>query len=78
MKVKQISCLINRKNNILGSEDQIFASGSSATTISSQTLATGLTIFKDWEISVDLKLTESRPEFQNVLSLQVEGTGQQT
>ena len=44
-----------------------------------QTLATGLTIAKDWELSIDLSLGRQEPteaaKWKNVFGMQVEGRG---
>ena len=64
------------------SSKSYYSSGPSAETISTQTLASRLTICEDWNISVDLKLpsqfaptcTWSTCEWPNIFSLQVNGT----
>ena len=41
-----------------------------------QTLATGLTLYEDWEITIDLKFPDETrsPNWKNVFGLQVDGT----
>ena len=54
----------------------IFSSGPSVTKIESKTLATGLTLCNDWEISIDLKLSlnpVNKMKTKTIFSLQVKG-----
>ena len=52
----------------------MFSSGSSHTAISTETLATDLTILEDWDLSIDLKLpAQSTALWKNVFGIQVEG-----
>ena len=56
------------------SELTVFDSGSTPVQISETTLATGMTIFENWEVFIDLKMPpQPTGGWRNVFGLQVEG-----
>ena len=56
-------------------DKKLYSSGSSATTLSTKTLATGLIISEDWALSIDLKLPHQQStKWSNIFSLQVDGS----
>ena len=56
-----------------------YSSGSSVTTLTPNTLATGLTLCEEWKLSIDLKLPDqSMTEWRQVFSLQVNETNDPT
>ena len=58
---------------------ETYSSGSSATTLRPNTLATRLTICEEWKLSIDLKLpNQSTTEWRQIFSLQVNGTNDPT
>ena len=77
-----VSTTISTTTSTSISSKSSYSSGPSAETISTQTLASGLTICEDWNISVDLKLpSQFAPTckwqtcgWPNIFSLQVNGT----
>ena len=56
----------------------VFSSGSAPIQITQKTIATGLIINEDWELTVDLKIPAKSPAgWKNVFSVQAEGIGRQ-
>ena len=54
----------------------VFSSGSPPIQITQKTIATGLIINEDWELTVDLKIpAKSTARWKNVFSVQAEGIG---
>ena len=73
-----VNCKKLKLSSLYYSVSQIFDSGSSPSQIDAAetTLASGLTIYENWEVSIDLKLpVQAAGGWRNVFGMQVEGKG---
>ena len=74
--MSQFYLILILKNVKFSSVPLVFSSGPSPFQITENTIATGLTIYEDWELSVDLKIpAKSTAGWKNVFGLQTEGIG---